>query len=145
MTDGYGRGFIHVLQGSNGVYTNKTFGGAGNSTVPPRFNTPHGINYDPRRGLVVISDRANARLVYVNIDGSYNSSVAMPEALALPCNVDFGFDNVHALVPNLGSYVQAGELARMEIVKEGQCTVEYTPLFFPQRLQLQRHGGRAGR
>ena len=109
VTDGYGTGDIHVLQNNKGTYTGKTFGGSGNSTNPPRFNTPHGINYDPRFGLVVISDRANHRLVYVNFDGSYNSSVGMPESLSLPCNVDFGFDATHALVPNLGSYSQYGK------------------------------------
>jgi hypothetical protein len=109
VTDGYGQGFIHELAASNGVYMNVSFGGKGDSSSPPRFNTPHGLNFDPRRGLVVISDRANSRLVYVNDDGSFNSSTPMPDSLSLPCNVDFGFDSTHALVTNLGSYKQFGK------------------------------------
>lgn len=109
MTDGYGQGFIHELIGGTGAYTNITFGGKGNTTQPPTFSTPHGINYDPRRGLLVISDRANSRLVYVNVDGSFNSTTSMPPSLGLPCNVDFGYDNEHALVTNLGSYSEMGQ------------------------------------
>ena len=84
-----------------GAYQNFSFGGGGNSEVPPKFNCPHGINYDPRKDLIIVSDRANHRLMYINFDGTFNSSKAMP-ALTLPCNADFGFDDTHVLIPNLG-------------------------------------------
>lgn len=111
VTDGYGQAFIHELTTARGAYTNSSFGGAGSSLSPPRFNCPHGINYDPRRGLLVVADRANHRFMYLNFDGTFNSSVPMPDSVSLPCNIDFGFDASHALVPNLGSYTDLGKAA----------------------------------
>jgi hypothetical protein len=109
VTDGYGAGFIHDFDLSTGKYTNTTFGGKGNSTNPPTFHTPHGLNFDPRHNLTVVSDRANNRLVWVDSHGTFQRQVVLGANLSLPCNVDFGFDAEHALVTNLGSYKQSGK------------------------------------
>jgi len=111
VTDGYGSAFIHELETSEGNYTGQTFGGHGSSTRPPLFDCPHGLNYDPRRKQIAVADRANHRLMFLNLDGSFNSTVAMPDSVSLPCNIDFGFDASHALVPNLGSYQDLGRAA----------------------------------
>lgn len=48
---------------------------------------------------------------YINFDGSFNSTSLLPQSVSLPCNIDFGFDDTHALVPNLGSYQDLGKNA----------------------------------
>eukprot|EP00730_Choanoeca_flexa_P007334 TRINITY_DN12315_c0_g3_i1.p2 TRINITY_DN12315_c0_g3~~TRINITY_DN12315_c0_g3_i1.p2 ORF type:complete len:344 (+),score=47.72 TRINITY_DN12315_c0_g3_i1:2142-3173(+) len=109
VTDGYGSAYIHDFSLATGRYTNHTFGGKGHADNPPKFNTPHGINFDPRHNMTVISDRANNRLVWVDEKGNFQRQLPLGVDLSLPCNVDFGLDNEHALVTNLGSYKQAGK------------------------------------
>eukprot|EP00045_Choanoeca_perplexa_P012680 m.139718 g.139718 ORF g.139718 m.139718 type:complete len:339 (-) comp16097_c0_seq1:2178-3194(-) len=108
VTDGYGSGFIHDFELDAGTYSNSTFGGKGSTTKPPTFHTPHGLNFDPRHNLTVVSDRANHRLLWVDADGHFQRQVVLGANLSLPCNVDFGFDQEHALVTNLGSFSQHG-------------------------------------
>lgn len=110
VADGYGSSFVHAFDKNTGKYIeNKTFGGLGNTSSDPiKFNTPHGINVDPRHpGTFVISDRSNHRLVWVTADGKYVSSAPTedPAGMSLPCNVDVHTDSKAgqvAVVPSLG-------------------------------------------
>lgn len=66
--DGYGSHYIHQYdRDANWV---RTWGGEG--TAPGKMRTPHGLWYDNRPGrtpLLVVADRANARLQYFTLDG----------------------------------------------------------------------------
>lgn len=100
VADGYGDSMIHALRTSDGVYAGHSFGGRGKAHG--RFNTPHGITWDPRHDMFCISDRGNARLEYYTGQGLYHHSVTAPE-ITQPCNVDVWGD--HLLVPNLDGTV----------------------------------------
>lgn len=110
VADGYGSSFIHWFDKHTGKYIeNRTFGGKGLSTSDPiKFNTPHGINVDPRHpGTLVISDRTNERLVWITPEGKYVGSMptSQPAGMSLPCNVDVHTDfkaGQVAVVPSLG-------------------------------------------
>lgn len=68
VADGYGSNYIHQYD-KDAKYV-RTFGGTG--TEPGQFKTPHGIWLDNRPGrepMLVIADRANARLQYFTLDG----------------------------------------------------------------------------
>lgn len=96
VADGYGSSMLHVLNTADGVYAGKSWGGLGGHHG--EFNCPHGITYDPRRKLVLVTDRGNKRIEYYSVDGVYQSSVETPASQA-PCNADFLGDLV--LVPDL--------------------------------------------
>ncbi|MBI5396738.1 MAG: hypothetical protein HZA91_15700, partial [Verrucomicrobia bacterium] len=96
VADGYGSSMIHALKTSDGIYAGKSWGGRGKEHS--EFNCPHGITYDPRRKLLLVSDRGNKRLEYFTLNGLYHSTVEAPEIKA-PCNADVWGDFV--LVPNL--------------------------------------------
>jgi hypothetical protein len=109
VADGYGSSFIHSLDKMTGKFLeNKTFGGKGSTTTPLRFNTPHGINLDMRRsGSLVVSDRSNSRLVWIDFKGTFLDAMptTSPPGMALPCNVDvasYEYEGVFAVVPSLG-------------------------------------------
>ena len=72
--DGYGSSYIHEFDKDARLV--RTFGGYG--TAPGKFRTPHGLWYDNRPGrepLLVIADRANARLQYMTLDGKPHSMI----------------------------------------------------------------------
>lgn len=96
VADGYGSSMIHALKDKDGVYAGKSWGGGGREHG--ELNCPHGITYDPRRKLLLVSDRGNKRLEYFTLNGLYHSSVEAKEITA-PCNADVWGDYV--LVPNL--------------------------------------------
>ena len=96
VADGYGSSMVHCLRTTDGVYAGKSWGGLG--SAHGELNCPHGITYDPRRKLLLISDRGNKRLEYYSTDGIYQSTVEAKE-LTAPCNADFRGE--HALVPDL--------------------------------------------
>jgi hypothetical protein len=96
VADGYGSSMIHALKDSDGVYAGKSWGGLG--AAHGELNCPHGITYDPRRKLLLVSDRGNRRLEYFTLAGFYHSTVEAPEITA-PCNADVWGDFV--LVPDL--------------------------------------------
>jgi len=75
VSDGYGSSYVHLMDAGTGEWTGLTFGGNGDdSAAHGNLNTPHGINWDPRVELLLISDRSNGRLEYFNLDGSFNST-----------------------------------------------------------------------
>ncbi len=96
VADGYGSSMIHVLKTSDGVYAGKSWGGQGAEHT--ELNCPHGITYDPRCKLLLISDRGNRRLEYFTLNGIYHSTITAPE-ISAPCNADIWTDFV--LVPDL--------------------------------------------
>jgi len=105
VSDGYGSSYVHELDVASGKYTGVTFGGFGNGTSPQQFDCPHGIYYDPRFDMMVVSDRANSRLEYINLNGTHVRTISMgpgtplAAAGALPCNVDVRSNA--AVVPSL--------------------------------------------
>lgn len=108
MADGYGASQIHVYT-RDGNYTGHTFGGKG--TEHGKFQTPHAISWDPRRNQMVVSDRANHRLEYFNIDPSDatkfeyagTTTVEGPVPMGTVCNARFNGDLLAA--PTLEGFV----------------------------------------
>lgn len=100
VADGYGSSMIHVLKAEDGVYAGKSWGGLGRQHS--ELNCPHGITFDPRKGLLLIADRGNKRLEYFHTNGLYHSTVEQAEIQA-PCNADIQGDYV--LVPDLNGPV----------------------------------------
>lgn len=96
VADGYGSSMIHVLKTADGIYAGKSWGGLGSGHG--ELNCPHGITYDPRRGLLLTADRGNKRLEYFTLTGSYHSTIQAKEITA-PCNADVWGD--YLLVPDL--------------------------------------------
>jgi len=118
VADGYGSSWVHLFNKHTGQYLNASFGGkgkAGSATEPVKFNIPHSIQGDPRyEGVpIVITDRSNERLVYVNENGNFLWEVALssgglPESgsNSRPCAVQFMNDDKRglvAIIPSLGS------------------------------------------
>ncbi len=68
VSDGYGSSRVHLRRKDNGALLGKTFASKG--TGDNQFRTPHGMNYDPVRKLLLFADRSNQRLVYYNLDMS---------------------------------------------------------------------------
>jgi hypothetical protein len=72
VADGYGSNYVHQYD-KDANYV-RTWGGTGDG--PNQYKTPHGIWLDNRPGRepsIVIADRANARLQYTGLDGTYLS------------------------------------------------------------------------
>jgi hypothetical protein len=66
--DGYGSSYLHQYD-ANGKWV-RTWGGKGDA--PGKMSTPHGHWLDDRPGrepMIVVADRANARLQYFTLDG----------------------------------------------------------------------------
>jgi hypothetical protein len=70
VADGYGSNWIHQFDAD--AKWVRTFGGTG--TEPGQFKTPHGLWLDDRPGrkpMIVVADRANARLQYLSLEGTH--------------------------------------------------------------------------
>ena len=94
LGDGYGSGYIHRYDKYDRYIT--SFGGSG--TEAGLFRTPHGQWLDERSGdpKVVVCDRANKRLQYFKLDGTYLSQL---EGFLFPADIDIQGDLM--LVPDL--------------------------------------------
>lgn len=95
LADGDGSNFIHVYNRSGG-YSGRSFGGRG--TAPGLFQTCHAINFDPRRGQLIVSDRENHRHQYFDftLSAATPSDVTFTPAsqfhtdgLDRPCHIQF--------------------------------------------------------
>ncbi len=110
MADGYGRDFIHRFD-KEGKYLN-SFGGR---EAPYNFKTAHKAFIDPRfePNRILVCDRANRRLVHLDLDGKMIGVIA--EGIRLPCSADF-----------YGDLVAVAELAGRVVVidKEGEVVAE---------------------
>ena len=102
---------MHLLDVKTGAYAGKSFGGLGTTTSPQRFPCPHGINFDEETRQLVVSDRANARLQYVGLDGTHHATLDMGASSRagaaghIPDNVDMQASIRNLLVPSLDGTV----------------------------------------
>ena len=113
VSDGYGTSWIHMFNKHDGTYL-KSFGGAGKTSADPvKFHTPHSLSADPRfPGQLLITDRSNERLVFVDHDGHFKSEVDVskggqpsPGSNGLPCSSHFMTDakaGMVSIIPALG-------------------------------------------
>ncbi|MEM7147344.1 MAG: twin-arginine translocation signal domain-containing protein [Verrucomicrobiota bacterium] len=94
LGDGYGSHFIHRYDADANYVS--SFGGEGEGAG--QFQTPHGHWLDERDGTpkIVVADRANARLQYVDLEGNHLSFI---DDLLFPADVDIQNDIM--LVPDL--------------------------------------------
>ena len=93
--DGYGSSYIH--QYDKDAKWVRTWGGKG--SAEGKLNCPHGLWFDDRPGrtpLLVVADRANARLQYFTADGRH---VSFTPGLTHPCH--FSIRGSDLLVPDL--------------------------------------------
>lgn len=109
----YGTSWIHMFNKKDGTYKS-SFGGRGKTSADPiKFSTPHSLSADPRfPGQLLVTDRSNERLVYVNESGGYKSSIDVSKggspaqgSNSLPCSSHFMTDakaGMVALIPGLG-------------------------------------------
>jgi len=99
VTDGYGSDWIHQFDLA-GEYI-RTFGGKGKE--PGKVLNAHGIWVDTRGSepLLVVADRANARLQYFSLDGEHVKFVT--EGMRQPCH--FHTQGELMLIPDLKSVV----------------------------------------
>lgn len=84
IADGYGSNWLHRFS-KDAKYVS-TFGGTG--TEPGKFKTPHGIIWDNRPGRtpeLIVTDRANSRLQYFDVDGKF---LRVGPTISLPCDFD---------------------------------------------------------
>jgi DNA-binding beta-propeller fold protein YncE len=95
VADGYGKSYIHQYTPA-GAYV-RTWGGPGKE--PGQMNCPHGIWVDTRgeEPLVLVADRANARLQWFTLDGAFVK--LMDKDLLHPCH--FSQRGGDLLVPDL--------------------------------------------
>lgn len=99
VADGYGQNYIH--QYDNAAKYVRSFGGTGEE--PGKFKTPHGIWLDNRPGrepLLIVADRANARLQYLTLDGK---PVSIVGDVSFPAHFDIR--GSHLLIPDLHARV----------------------------------------
>lgn len=95
LADGYGAWRIHRYD-KNGKWVS-AFGGPG--TDDGQFDTPHGLWIDsrtPNEPMVVVADRANARLQWFSLNGEHKKTLG---GFMLPANIDVLGDIM--LVPDL--------------------------------------------
>ena len=95
VADGYGSDYIHQYD-KDAKYV-RSFGGTGDD--PGQFKTPHGIWLDNRPGrdpLLVVADRANARLQYLTLDGK---PVSIVGNVSFPAHFDI--QGTKLLIPDL--------------------------------------------
>lgn len=99
VADGYGSNWIHVYDAKGNYKKTITRPGSGQGEV----RQPHGIWVDDRGSnpYLVVADRANRRLQYVDFDGKHVSFVE--GGMRLPCH--FSSLNGELLVPDLQSVV----------------------------------------
>ena len=93
VADGYGLSQIHAFDRVTGKYTGVVFGGRGNESSPgqaAKFEINHGMSLDHRNGKIVVSDRSNHRLVWIEDDGMIIKVQNVVTSEPLPCNAQTG-------------------------------------------------------
>eukprot|EP00051_Salpingoeca_urceolata_P028490 m.487151 g.487151 ORF g.487151 m.487151 type:complete len:364 (+) comp24823_c0_seq1:118-1209(+) len=103
VADGYGLSKVHEFDIATGNYTGVVFGG---KSSPLHFDCDHGISYDDRVGQLVVSDRSNHRLCWIDDKGTLIKTLNLTDEVPLPCNAQtssgtsLGGD--YLIVPGLG-------------------------------------------
>merc|ERR1712232_813372 len=110
LCDGYGSNNVYVFD-INGNFMNKTYGGKGGRDQHGKFSTNHGCTWDPRNKQIGVSDRANNRIEYFQVDPKspdvfeYKSTTDMRPAMratTLPCNIRiYPEQDNRAIIPDL--------------------------------------------
>jgi len=104
VADGYGLSKVHEFDMKTGTYTGVVFGGKGDSSGT--WNCNHGLSWDDRVGKIVVSDRSNHRLTWINNDGTFVKTLNLTSNTPLPCNAQTSagtvFGNEYLVVPGLG-------------------------------------------
>lgn len=97
LADGYGAWCVHRYD-KDGKWASKFGQASETSKGPGEFNTPHGIWIDDRGAepLIVVADRANARLQWFTLGGEHRRT---QDGFLLPANIDRQGDIL--LVPDL--------------------------------------------
>lgn len=111
--DGYGSNYIH--QYDKDAQWVRTWGGTGDA--PGKMKTPHGLWLDDRPGrepMLVVADRANARLQYFTLDGSFKEIV---DGVLFPAHFDIRGEVL--LVPDLHARVSLFDKRNQPIVHLG--------------------------
>ncbi len=111
IADGYGSNYIH--QYDHNAKWVRSWGGFGDE--PGKFKTPHGLWLDDRPGrdpLLVVADRANARLQYFTLDGKH---VRFDHDVSFPAHFDIRGEVL--LVPDLH--------ARVTLFDKNQKVIEH--------------------
>lgn len=111
IADGYGSNYIH--QYDKDAKWVRSWGGFGEE--PGKFKTPHGLWLDDRPGrdpLLVVADRANARLQYFTLDGKH---VRFDHDVSFPAHFDIRGEVL--LVPDLH--------ARVTLFDKNQKVIEH--------------------
>ena len=113
--DGYGSNYMHRYDASGNWV--KTFGGSG--TENGKFRTPHGNWIDTRSGkpVLVVCDRANARLQSFTPDGEFLSATEKGTVL-FPAHIDIRGDVM--LVPDLHARISLLDKNLKPIVHLGE-------------------------
>jgi hypothetical protein len=113
VADGYGSHFIH--QYDKDAKWVRTFGGYG--VDAGKMQTPHGLWVDDRPGrepLLIVADRANARLQYFTLDGKHKGFV---HDVLFPAHFDIRGDLL--LVPDLHARVSLFDKDNAPIIHLG--------------------------
>lgn len=113
VADGYGSHYIH--QYDKDAKWIRSWGGEG--TEQGKMRTPHGIWLDNRPGrepLIVVADRANARLQYFTLDGQFKEIV---NGVSFPAHFDLRGSEM--LVPDLHARVTIMDANNQVIVHLG--------------------------
>merc|ERR1712113_177178 len=114
LCDGYGSNNVYVFD-INGNFLNKTYGGKGGRDQHGKFSTNHGCTWDRRNQMIGISDRANSRIEYFQVDPNsldtfeWKSTVDLRPsqgAGTLPCNIrTYPEHDWRSIVPDLAGPV----------------------------------------
>lgn len=99
VADGYGASQVMDMNNSNGKFGQLTLTG---EQTGSRFNTPHGVTYDPRTAEILVSDREKFRLVYFDTKGTL-TRILSQQGVSQVCNTDVLEDRL--LVTNLDGTV----------------------------------------
>lgn len=91
------------------MYTGVVFGRKGKAANPgamATFECNHGLSLDTRVGQIVVSDRSNHRLVWIENNGTLIKTLDVTGDEPLPCNAQTSAGTVlggnYLLVPGLG-------------------------------------------
>ncbi len=118
LVDGYGSSNVYPFT-RDGKWTGKTFGGTGSEHG--KFHTCHAMTWDPRVKQMAVSDRANHRVEYFQIDEASDETFTYTKTVdglptgnkSLPCDIRAAPPG-----PALGMAIVAGLEGNIAILNE---------------------------